>query len=165
MSKGQIPLRRFILKALLCRFGAISFHIVATRRTRHEREGCIMRMRQCVALLALIVLAFGLVAQAEAKDKAPPYMTVQFSVSDYAAWRPVFDAAEPMRVAANVKNPRIYRSADKPNDILVIFDVGSKKAGRAWIHSPSLRDAWAKGGVIGDPIVGFVSFQQMKEKR
>jgi hypothetical protein len=69
-----------------------------------------------------------------------------------------------MRVAANVKNPRIYRSADKPNDILVIFDIESKKAGRAWIDSPSLRSSWAKGGVIGDPIVGFISFQQMREK-
>jgi hypothetical protein len=124
-----------------------------------------MRIGQFSAYLTFVGLAFGLVAQAEAKDQAPPYMTVQFSVNDYAAWRPVFDTAEPMRVAANVKNPRIYRSADKPNDILVIFDVGSKKAGRAWINSPSLRDAWTKGGVIGDPIVGFVNFQPMKEKR
>lgn len=124
-----------------------------------------MRIGKIASYLTFVSLAFGLVAQAAAKDKAPPYMTVQFSVRDYAAWRPVFDAAEPMRVAANVKNPRIYRSADKPNDILVIFDVGSKQAGRTWINSPSLREAWAKGGVVGDPIVGFVSFQQMKEKR
>lgn len=124
-----------------------------------------MRMEQIVAFLAFLGLAFGVISQVEAKEKAPPYMTVQFSVSDYAAWRPVFDAAEPMRVAANVKNPRIYRSADKPNDILVIFDVGSKQAGRTWINSPNLRDALARGGVIGDPIVGFISFQQMKEKR
>jgi hypothetical protein len=123
-----------------------------------------MRMKQCLGFLAFIVLAFGMLSWAEAKDKKPHYMTVQFSISDYAAWRPVFDAAEPMRVAANVKNPRIYRSADKPNDILVIFDIESKKAGRAWIDSPSLRSSWAKGGVIGDPIVGFISFQQMREK-
>ena len=123
-----------------------------------------MRMKQCLGFLAFIVLTFGMLSWAEAKDKKPHYMTVQFSISDYAAWRPVFDAAEPMRVTANVKNPRIYRSADKPNDILVIFDIESKKAGRAWIDSPSLRSSWAKGGVIGDPIVGFISFQQMREK-
>ena len=116
----------------------------------------------CVLTLFASVL---LSQQPMAKDKQPPYMTVQFAVNDYAQWRPVFDAAEPLRASVHIKNPRIYRSADKPNDILVIFDVPSKKAGQAWIHSPELREAWAKGGVLGTPIVGFVSFKAMKEAR
>ena len=123
-----------------------------------------MWREKVIALFAFaFVLTLPTTAPVQAKDKQPSYMTVQFSVSDYASWRPVFDAAEPLRTAANVRNPRIYRSADKPNDILVIFDVASKKAGHAWIHSPELRAAWAKGGVVGTPIVGFVSFKPMKE--
>jgi hypothetical protein len=123
-----------------------------------------MRVTKLKLFMFGLLLALGSTSTTFAKDKPPTYMTVQFSISDYSAWRPVFDAAEPMRSAANVKNPRLYRSADKPNDILVIFDVGSKKAGREWINSKSLREAWAKGGVLGEPIVGFVSFKAMKEK-
>ena len=122
-------------------------------------------MTRFIILLALALFSSVPFSQeVGAKDKTSPFMTVQFSVVDYAAWRLVFDAAEPMRAKANIKNPRIYRSADKPNEILVIFDVASKKERRAWIQSPSLREAWAKGGVMGHPIVGFVSFKEVKQK-
>lgn len=122
-------------------------------------------MKRLVLVLFLVAFASAPFSQdVIAKDKIRPYMTVQFTVADYATWRPVFDAAEPLRAAANIKNPRIYRSADKPNQILVIFDVASKKEGRAWLQSPSLREAWAKGGVMGHPIVGFVSFKEVKQK-
>lgn len=114
------------------------------------------------AVLALVCAMAS--PQVLAGEKKPKIMTVQFAVQDYAAWRPVFDQAEPLRAQAGIKNPRLYRSADQPNDLLVIFDVPSKKEGAAWIQSPALREAWSKGGVVGTPIVGFVSFKAMKDK-
>lgn len=123
-----------------------------------------MRTFITVLLSLTLLISVSLTTDGFAKDKKVHYMSVQFTVSDYAKWRVVFDEAAPLRASAHIENPRIYRSADNPNEILVIFDVPSQKEGSAWINSPTLREAWAKGGIIGDPIVGFVRFKPMKSK-
>ena len=108
-------------------------------------------------LLIAAVLAAGLLpVTAEAKDKKPEAMVVEFSIKDYAAWRPVFDGAAADRMAAGVSNARVFRDADKPDRMLVIFDVASKAKGTAWMKSTTVRADWQKGGVVGEPAYRFL---------
>ncbi|MGE0221935.1 MAG: hypothetical protein AB7F35_22260 [Acetobacteraceae bacterium] len=108
-------------------------------------------------LMALGVLAMAALGPAAAwAADAPQTMLVQFSIKDYQAWRPVFNGASPARVKAGVTNPRIFRNADKPNQMLVLFDVASPDKGKAWMESNTVRADWAKGGVVGTPTYRFV---------
>ncbi len=65
-----------------------------------------IRVTKIKLFLFGLLLALGSTSTTFAKDKAPTYMTVQFSISDYSAWRPVFDAAEPSRLCELQGNER-----------------------------------------------------------
>lgn len=83
-------------------------------------------------------------------------MTMQSTVADFAKWRTVFQKNEPMRTAAGVTNPRIYRNADNPNDVLLWFDVANVAKAREALGSQALKAAMQEAGVIGPPKVHFI---------
>lgn len=105
------------------------------------------------------LMAFGLaLAPSIAKSQSAAQslqMIVTFSINDYAAWRPVFDAAAPQRAKFGVTDSRVYRDADSPNNLLVVFDVTNRKNANAWMTSAAVRADWEKGGVIGTPAYRF----------
>jgi len=82
-------------------------------------------------------------------------MIVRHSVRDYAAWRPVYDAHEAARTAAGLTNGRVYRSAEDPNDILILFDVAARQRAEAFGRSDDLREAMRRAGVVGQPEIRF----------
>ena len=108
--------------------------------------------------ITLLALAASLASTAAfaGQPNRPLQMIVLFSIKDYASWRPVFDAAAPERARDGVNQGTVYRKADSPNDLLVVFDVTSEKNGRTWMSSPEVHAAWAKGGVIGAPTYRFL---------
>jgi hypothetical protein len=89
------------------------------------------------------------------KPKPQREMIVTFSINDYAAWRPVFDAAAADRSKHGVTGGTVYRNADTPNSLLVVFDIANRKSARTWMTSPDVQTAWQKGGVIGTPTYRF----------
>jgi hypothetical protein len=78
-------------------------------------------------------------------------MMVELTVADYGKWRPVFEKYEPLRTAAGVTNPRIYRNADKGNEVLLLFDVADVSKARQVLVSPEVRAGMQEAGVIGPP--------------
>jgi hypothetical protein len=94
-------------------------------------------------------------ARAPRPDR-PGKMVVSFEVRDYAAWRPVFDAAAPQREAEGLTNPRIYRDADRPQAVLVLFEVADRSRARHWLRSGTLRSLWERAGVVGQPQSSFL---------
>ena len=64
-----------------------------------------------------------------------PNLLTQHKVRNYDEWRPHFDRHEPIRVAAGITNPRVYRNASDPNDLVLLFDVadveGAKQFGQS----------------------------------
>ena len=73
------------------------------------------------------------------------------SVRDYGAWRPVYDGHEAARTAAGRTNGRVYRSAEDPNDILLLFDVADRRRAEEFAASDDLRTAMQRAGVVGQP--------------
>ena len=54
-------------------------------------------------------------------------MIVRHSVRDYGVWRPVFDAHDAARTAAGLTNGRVFRSAEDPNDLLLLFEMADRR--------------------------------------
>ena len=50
-------------------------------------------------------------------------LIIRHKVSDYGKWRPEFDSHSAMQKAAGFSNPRVLRSADDKNEIVIIFDT------------------------------------------
>ena len=52
-----------------------------------------------------------------------PNLLTQHRVQNYDAWRPHFDRHEETRKAHGITNPRVYRNANDPDDLVLLFDV------------------------------------------
>jgi len=78
-------------------------------------------------------------------------LIVQHTVRDYDAWKPVFDEHESVRAKYGCLGHTIYRDADKPNDVTVLFRYESRERADEFMRDPSLREVMERGGVISEP--------------
>jgi hypothetical protein len=84
-------------------------------------------------------------------------LTVHHKVKDYATWRTSYDGHEQSRRSAGITNGRVFRSADDPNDVVVLQDVADVAKARTWLGSDDLKAAMQKGGVVGAPSIRFAA--------
>ena len=82
-------------------------------------------------------------------------LSIHHKVKDYSSWRKGYDEHEKGRVSAGVTNGRVFRSAEDPNDILILLDVADVPKARAWLAAPDLKTAMEKAGVVGPHVVRF----------
>jgi hypothetical protein len=80
-------------------------------------------------------------------------LTIHHKVTDYTAWRKGYDAHEQSRRSAGLTNGRVFRSAEDPNDVVVLQDVADVAKARTWVGSEDLKAAMQKSGVIGAPTI------------
>jgi hypothetical protein len=80
-------------------------------------------------------------------------LVVHHRVRDYAAWKPVFDGHESVRVAHGARRHWVYRTPDDANDLVVAVEFGSRDQAEGFLADPSLREAMARAGVEGEPHV------------
>src|SRR3954454_8416666 len=69
-----------------------------------------------------------------------PYMVVRDRFDDYAQWRRVWDAGAAARQAAGLKNVQLFRSADAPNEILILCEVESVPKEMEYLQSQPSRE-------------------------
>jgi phenylpyruvate tautomerase PptA (4-oxalocrotonate tautomerase family) len=84
------------------------------------------------------------------------HIIIHHKVKDYNAWRPGYDAHEKSRLAAGITNARVFRSAEDPNDLVILADVIDESKARSWTASEDLKSAMQAAGVIGPPFIHFV---------
>ena len=77
-------------------------------------------------------------------------------MSDYGKWRPAFDQHSAMHKAAGLNNPRVLRSADDKNEILIIFDTTDTTKAKEFASSSNLKHVMTKAGVIDVPTMYFL---------
>ena len=51
-----------------------------------------------------------------------PYLLERHKVRDYDRWREVFDADAGDRAGAGCRGARIFRNADDPEEVVVLFE-------------------------------------------
>jgi hypothetical protein len=84
-------------------------------------------------------------------------LTIHHKVKDYAAWRKGYDEHEKSRTTAGITNGKVFRSAEDPNDILILQDVADVAKARAWLGGTDLKAAMEKAGVVGPHSVRFAA--------
>src|ERR1700693_3668528 len=84
-------------------------------------------------------------------------MTVHFKVKDYDAWRTSYNGHEKERATAGITNGRVFRSADDPNDVLLLQDVADVSKARTWLGSNEMKTVMEKSGVVGAPSIRFAA--------
>ncbi len=83
-------------------------------------------------------------------------MVIRHKVRDYVVWSRAYHAQEPSRVGAGITNGRIYRKADDPNDLVILFNVADVAKARAWAAGKDLKAAMQKAGVLSAPAIHFI---------
>jgi hypothetical protein len=84
-------------------------------------------------------------------------LTVHFKVKDFNAWRTSYDANAKNRASAGITNSKVFRSADDPDEVVILQDVADVAKARTWLGSEDLKAAMQKSGVIGSPSIRFAA--------
>jgi hypothetical protein len=84
-------------------------------------------------------------------------LTIHFKVKDFNAWRTSYEANSTSRASAGVTNGKVFRSADDPNEVVILQDVADVAKARTWLGSDDMKAAMQKGGVVGSPSIRFAA--------
>ena len=82
-------------------------------------------------------------------------MYVRHQVSDYDAWRKVYDAFA--QASRGARGEAVYQALDDPNDLTVGHDFDDRAAAESFAASEDLKTAMAEAGVVGTPTIWFTS--------
>ena len=83
-------------------------------------------------------------------------LIVRHKVKDYNTFRPVFDAHMETQVSAGLRNPRVMRSADDPNEMVILFDDMNTADAKAFMASDDLKQKMMEAGVSDQPTIYFL---------
>jgi hypothetical protein len=84
-------------------------------------------------------------------------LTIHFKVKDFNASRTSYDANSTGRASAGVTNGKVFRSADDPNEVVILQDVADVTKARTWLGSEDVKAAMQRGGVVGSPSIRFAA--------
>ena len=84
-------------------------------------------------------------------------LTVHFKVKDFGAWRTSYNGHEKERTSAGITNGRVFRSADDPNEVVILQDVADVSKARTWLTSNEMKSVMEKSGVLGSSSIRFAA--------
>ena len=85
-----------------------------------------------------------------------PHILVRVKVEDYARWKPEFDGMEGLRKANGARDARVFRSADDPNEVVVLLEWDNMENARRYTGLDELREAMQRSGMTGPPDIRFL---------
>ena len=57
------------------------------------------------------------------------------------------------RASAGITKSKVFRSAEDPNDVLLLQDVADVSKARTWYGSSEMKATMEKSGVVGSPSI------------
>ena len=84
------------------------------------------------------------------------HFIVRHKVEDYAKWKTVFDEHGATRQAGGGQGGLLFRNADNPNELIVLWDWDSLDNARKFAASPDLRETMQRAGVADHPDIYFL---------
>ena len=72
---------------------------------------------------------------------------VRHRVSDFDAWKQMYDGFTPVQSEHGVLAHQVLRSIDSPNDVIVTHTFDSPESARAFFELTELKDAMSGAGV------------------
>ena len=87
------------------------------------------------------------------------HLLVRYKVFDFAKWKSVYDADLSARQKAGLKEIYLFRNADDPNEVTLLFSVEDVHKAKEFVSSGDLHHALEKAGVLGAAEVSFLTIQ------
>jgi hypothetical protein len=84
-----------------------------------------------------------------------PYVMVTHKVADYARWKSIFDADGANREIAGSKGGQLFRCADDPNEVVVLFEWDLQQV-RQDSQGEEVSAKMQAAGVLGPPEISFL---------
>jgi len=78
-------------------------------------------------------------------------LIIRHKVKDYSKWRPWFDQHAAAQKLAGLTDPRVFRSSDDENEVVILFNADDMKRAKDFVASPDLKQTMAKAGVMDKP--------------
>jgi hypothetical protein len=78
-------------------------------------------------------------------------LAVRHTVSDYAAWRKVYDELEPLRAQHGCVAARVMQSPGDDNELFITHEFATAEQAGSFAHDPALREGMGRAGVAGAP--------------
>jgi hypothetical protein len=78
-------------------------------------------------------------------------LVIRHKVKDYSKWRPQFDRHVKAQRSAGLTDPRVFRSSDDPNEVVILFTTNDTTKAKDFVSSRDLKSTMAKAGVVGRP--------------
>ena len=85
------------------------------------------------------------------------HILIRHKVTDFAKWKPAYDAHLTARKEAGLKEQSLLRGIDNPNEVVLLFEAEDLKRAQTFAESTDLREAIQKAGVVGKPDILFLS--------
>jgi len=85
-----------------------------------------------------------------------PYLIIRHKVKDYAKWKPAYDEHGATRKANGSKGAHLFRNANDPNELVILFEWDDLKKARQFAQSQDLREKMQQAGVVGTPDIFFL---------
>ncbi len=89
-------------------------------------------------------------------ELAPVAILVSHGVSDYDAWKKVFDDHASARKEASFLGHHLGRGADDPNRLFMYLPATDVDKVKAFVDSADLAEKMKEGGVTGPPTITFL---------
>lgn len=82
-------------------------------------------------------------------------VAISHEVSDYNAWKPVFDADESRRAEAGLELRGLARDADNGNLVHMVFATNDLEPVKGMLGDPGLKAKMEEAGVVSEPVASF----------
>lgn len=84
------------------------------------------------------------------------YLLIRHKVKDFPKWKSGFDAHGSTREKSGSKGGYLFRNADDPNEVVVVFKWDDLEKARKFASSEDLKKIMEKAGVIDKPDIYFL---------
>lgn len=86
-----------------------------------------------------------------------PAVLVNHRVADYAKWLKAYEEHEPERRKATITSSTVWRDAEDPNHVYMLFECQDLEKVRQLGSTPEMRETARRAGVIGEPTSVFLN--------
>ena len=86
-----------------------------------------------------------------------PHVLVRSKVQDFAKWKVKYDEHLSVRKAAGLTERYLFRNADNPNEVILLFETNDLDKARAFASSDDLRQKMQEAGVTDKPDMYFLT--------
>ena len=84
------------------------------------------------------------------------HMLIIHRVEDYAKWHAGFDSKRDLRRENGEQFAQVFRNADDPNNLVLLFGWDNLDNARRYAQDPRLKAAMQEAGVSGPPQIVFL---------